>query len=75
MKGGHMSGHNVYADNKKESIDAIAKITSPSFAKKVYDYVQEEKMAKGGKLKVNGDDFSFLLDLSDNQLSKRLDLT
>ena len=48
MKGGHLSVKNVDADNKKESIDALAKITSPSFAKKVYDYVQEEKMAKGG---------------------------
>ena len=50
MKRGHMSVKNVYADNKKESIDAIAKITSPSFAKKVYDYVQDEKMAKGGEI-------------------------
>ena len=50
MKRGHMSVRNVYADNKKESIDAIAKITSPSFAKKVYDYVQDEKMAKGGEI-------------------------
>jgi hypothetical protein len=48
MKGGHLSVKNVDADNKKESIDALTKITSPSFAKKVYDYVQEEKMAKGG---------------------------
>jgi hypothetical protein len=31
-------------------------------------------MAKGGKLKVDGDDFSFLLELSDKELSKRLDL-
>jgi hypothetical protein len=31
-------------------------------------------MAKGGKLKVGGDDFSFLLELSDKELSKRLDL-
>jgi hypothetical protein len=74
MKKGNRSVRMVNADNKKESIDAIAKITSPSFAKKVYEYVHEEKMAKGDKLKVNGDDFSFLLDLSDNQLSKRLDL-
>jgi hypothetical protein len=49
MKGGHLSVKNVNADNKKESIDALAKITSPSFAKKVYEYVHEEKMAKGGK--------------------------
>jgi hypothetical protein len=49
MKKGNRSVRMVNADNKKESIDAIAKITSPSFAKKVYDYVQEEKMAKGGK--------------------------
>ena len=50
MKGGHLSVKNVNADNKKESIDALAKITSPSFAKKVYEYVHEEKMAKGGKV-------------------------
>jgi hypothetical protein len=31
-------------------------------------------MAKGGKLKIGGDDFSFLLELSDDELSKRLDL-
>ena len=30
------------------------------------------KMDMGGKLKVNGDDFSFLLDLNDKELSKRL---
>jgi len=51
MKKGNRSVRMVNADNKKESIDAIAKITSPSFAKKVYDYVHEEKMAKGGMLK------------------------
>jgi len=49
--GGYQSVKSIDAQNKKESIDAIAKITSPSFAKKVYDYVQEEKMAKGGKVK------------------------
>jgi hypothetical protein len=48
---GRASVRNINADNKKESIDALAKITSPSFAKKVYDYVQEEKMAKGGETK------------------------
>jgi hypothetical protein len=48
MNKGRLSVSNVDADNKKESIEAISKITSPSFAKKVYDYVQEEKMAKGG---------------------------
>jgi len=31
-------------------------------------------MAKGGKLKINGEDFSFLLEFSDKELSKRLDL-
>jgi hypothetical protein len=30
--------------------------------------------AKGGKIKVGGDDFTFLLDLTDNELQKRLDL-
>ena len=48
MNKGRLSVSNVDADNKKESIEAISKITSPSFAKKVYDYVQEEKMAEGG---------------------------
>jgi predicted ABC-type ATPase len=48
MNQGSLSVRNVNADNKKETIDAIANITSPSFAKKVYDYVQAEKMAKGG---------------------------
>jgi hypothetical protein len=54
MKRGYVSVKNVNADNKKESIDALAKITSPSFAKKVYDYVQEEKMAKGGYMADGG---------------------
>ena len=48
MNQGSLSVRNVNADNKKETIDAISNITSPSFAKKVYDYVQGEKMAKGG---------------------------
>jgi hypothetical protein len=50
MNQGSLSVRNVNADNKKETIDAIANITSPSFAKKVYDYVQGEKMAKGGDI-------------------------
>lgn len=37
-------------------------------------YEDGGEMAKGGKLKVGGDDFSFLLELSDKELSKRLDL-
>ena len=37
-------------------------------------YADGGMMAKGGKLKVNGEDFSFLLELSDNELSKKLDL-
>tara|TARA_R110000868_G_scaffold101361_2_gene279059 strand:+ start:11177 stop:14029 length:2853 start_codon:yes stop_codon:yes gene_type:complete len=37
-------------------------------------YADGGMMAKGGKLKVGGEDFSFLLELSDNELSKRLDL-
>jgi hypothetical protein len=41
----------INASDKKESIDAIAKITSPSFAKKVYDYIQKQTMAKGGEIK------------------------
>ena len=43
----------------------------------VTHYLEGKKMAKGGgvgKLKVGKDDFSFLLKLSDNDLSKRLDL-
>jgi len=46
-----------------------------------YEFMQDDKkyadggmMAKGGKLKVNGEDFSFLLELSDKELSKKLDL-
>ena len=34
----------------------------------------ESKMAKGGKLKIGGEDFSYLLELTDKELSKRLDL-
>jgi hypothetical protein len=41
-------------------------------------YIQSREdggmMAHGGKLKIGGDDFSFLLELSDDELSKRLDL-
>jgi hypothetical protein len=54
MNQGSLSVRNVNADSKKETIDAIANITSPSFAKKVYDYVQGEKMAKGGYMAKGG---------------------
>jgi len=37
-------------------------------------YMDGQKMAKGGSIKVGKDDFSFLLKLSDKELSKRLDL-
>jgi hypothetical protein len=45
-----------------------------SSIKKTKKYMDGGMMAKGGKLKVNGIDFSFLLELSDKELSKRLDL-
>ena len=50
------------------------------FEEKVGEIQDKQKMAdggmmaKGGKLKVNGEDFSFLLELSDKELSKKLDL-
>ena len=42
--------------------------------KDLLDFRNRPKMAEGGKLKVGKDDFSFLLKLSDKELSKRLDL-
>jgi hypothetical protein len=36
--------------------------------------IKKTNMAKGGKLKIGGEDFSYLLKLSDKDLSKRLDL-
>jgi hypothetical protein len=38
------------------------------------EFFKDEEYAKGGKIKVDGEDFSFLLGLSDRELSKRLDL-
>jgi len=38
------------------------------------EFFKDEEYAKGGKLKFDGEDFSFLLGLSDKELSKRLDL-
>ena len=51
--------------NKKEAVDS---------AKRIAGAMKNKTMAKDSKLKVNGDDFSFLLELSDSELSKRLDL-
>ena len=42
--------------------------------KEVIQWLKEKTFAEGGKLKVGKDDFSFLLKLSDKELSKRLDL-
>jgi hypothetical protein len=47
-----------------------------SFAPNVADGTQFMNVvyAKGGKIKIGGDDFTFLLELSDKELQKRLDL-
>lgn len=80
MNQGSLSVRNVNADNKKETIDAIANITSPSFAKKVYDYVQEEKMAKGGEVKPkiyqvdNGWNFYYFFGDNEEQVLKYFNL-
>ena len=47
-------------------VDVVKSFGDGGFMNNVY--------AKGGKIKVVGDDFSFLLDLSDKELQKRLDL-
>lgn len=49
-------------------------IHTPDKVIKLSSFANGGYMAKGGKLKVGGDDFSFLLELSDKELSKRLDL-
>jgi len=51
--------------DKKEAVDS---------AKRIVGAMKKKAMAKNSKLKINEDDFSFLLDLSDRELSKRLDL-
>lgn len=58
---------NVYEMKKTE--ENIYKVL-----KAIVEANEGGKMAKGGKLKIGGDDFSFLLELSDNELSERLDL-
>jgi hypothetical protein len=64
-KGGKLVGKQKNLDvNKNGKLDA-----------EDFKMLRGKKMAKGGKLKINGDDFSFLLDLTDKELSKRLDLT
>jgi hypothetical protein len=59
-----------------EMVDEIqAKKKSNDGAKITFNKLADGgMMAKGGKLKVNGEDFSFLLELSDKELSKKLDL-
>lgn len=52
--------------SKDEAIDSAKRIVGAMRKK--------EMMGKGGKLIVNGDDFSFLLNMTDKELSKRLDL-
>jgi hypothetical protein len=41
--------------NKSVSLKEIGKLTSPAFAKKVYDFVQETKYDKGGKVYASDD--------------------
>jgi len=66
---GSNKGH-VYYEYRKNRID----VKQPR-SKQKYPILEDGgMMAKGGKLKVNGEDFSFLLELSDKELSKRLDL-
>jgi hypothetical protein len=47
---GSYSVIDVVDRNKSVSLKEIGKLTSPAFAKKVYDFVQETKYDKGGKV-------------------------
>jgi hypothetical protein len=51
--------------NKKEAVES---------AKRIVGAIKKKAMAKNSKLKVKEDDFSFLNDLTERELSKRLDL-
>jgi predicted ABC-type ATPase len=57
-KGDSGSGRSIFDSNKSTSIKEMAKLTSPAFAKKLYDFVQEQMseesgmMAKGGEVSV-----------------------
>ena len=51
--------------NKKEAVDS---------AKRIVGAIKKKAMAKNSKLKIKEDDFSFLNNLTERELSKRLDL-
>jgi hypothetical protein len=52
---GSYSVIDVFERNKSVSLKEIGKLTSPAFAKKVYDFVQENKYEKGGKVYASDD--------------------
>jgi len=68
-RGKMAKGGKLVGKQKKLDVNKNGKLDAEDFK-----MLRGEKMAKGGKLKINGDDFSFLLDLTDKELSKKLDL-
>jgi len=75
VKNNGFSGYRlVYKGNDYEFTDSFE--GGGMFDPNVSDGTQfmDGVYANGGKIKVGGDDFTFLLDLSDNELQKRLDL-
>jgi hypothetical protein len=60
--------------NKKGTIGNVNNMKPSDFDMIVNNKFADGGMMAGGKLKVNGEDFSFLLELSDKELSKKLDL-
>ena len=74
VKNNGVSGYRlVYKGNDYEFTDSFE---GGGFTPDVSDGTQfmSGVYAKGGKIKVGGDDFTFLLELSDKELQKRLDL-